>query len=75
MKGRRLALIGIEAAPNMWIIFDEPKGYKRDEQDETCKTYYYNDKLHAMTAFNKIAKAYQRSKKDTYTHPIKLKGN
>ncbi len=75
MKGRKLALIGIAAAPNMWIIFDEPEGYKKDEQDKTCKTYYYQDKLHAMTAFQKIIKAYKRSKKEAYIYPIKLRSS
>lgn len=67
-------LIGIKAKPVIWIIFDEPIGYDKDEQDKTCKTYHYNDKLHALTSFNKIIKAYKRSNKDIYTHPIKLRG-
>ncbi|RLB67639.1 MAG: hypothetical protein DRH08_03160 [Deltaproteobacteria bacterium] len=58
----------------MWIIFDEPEGYKNDEQDKTCKTYHYGSKLHALTAFNKIVKAYQRSKKEAYIYAIKLRG-
>lgn len=57
----------------MWIIFDEPIGYNKDEQDKTCKTYMYQDKLHALTAFQKIIKAYKRSKKNKYIYPIKLR--
>lgn len=73
MKGRRLALMGIKANPEIWLIFDEPEGYAKEEQDETCRTYSYNGRLHAFTAYNKIIKAYQRSRKQTYTFPIKLK--
>lgn len=57
----------------MWIIFDEPEWFKKDEQDETCKTYHYQNRLHAFTAFIKIVKAYKRSRKNHYTHAIKLR--
>lgn len=73
IKERRIALVGVVAAPNMWMIFDEPERYKKKDQDKTCKTYYYQNKLHAMTAYQKIIKAYKRSKKDKYLYPIKLR--
>ena len=64
---------GIKSNPDMWLIFDEPEDYTRDEQDETCKTYHYNNRLHVLTIYNRLINAYLKSRKTSYKLPIKLR--
>ena len=73
IKGRSISLIGIISAPQLWLLFDEPIGYRQEEHDRTCKTYTYETSLHALTALTKLVNTYKRSKKDSYLTPIKLR--
>ena len=73
LKGRRLDIVGIKNKPEIWLVFDEPDDYDKDVQSDECRTYSYQDRLNALTTYNKLIKSYKRSRKSFYKCPIKLR--